>query len=86
MDLYPQKYPPMIDDWMSACLLPDRYRVPMMNEYEVEIVQGKLDVALFHLYLARRRHVRDQHLPPAVQMLEEVRELLNGRRVTDSDR
>lgn len=56
----------------------------MMNEYEVEIVQGKLDVALFHLYQARRRHVRDQHLPPAVQMLEEVRELLEGRRVTDS--
>ncbi|KVL12376.1 hypothetical protein DF046_19465 [Burkholderia cepacia] len=52
----------------------------MMNEYEVEIVQGKLDVALFHLYQARRRHVRDQHLPPAVRMLEEVKELLEGRR------
>ncbi|WP_321912680.1 hypothetical protein [Burkholderia cepacia] len=47
-----------------------------MNEYEVEIVQGKLDVALFYLYQARGRHVRDQHLPPAVQMLEEVKELL----------
>ncbi|WP_175787103.1 hypothetical protein [Burkholderia anthina] len=55
-----------------------------MNEYEVEIVEGKLNVALFHLYQARRRHVRDQHLPPAVQMLEEVKELLDGRRVKGS--
>ncbi|MBR8379013.1 hypothetical protein KDW20_24910 [Burkholderia cenocepacia] len=51
-----------------------------MNECEVEIVQGKLDVALFHLYQTCRRHVRDQHLPSAAQMLEEVKELLDGRR------
>ena len=75
----PPKIPRMIDDWVSACPLPDRYQALMMNEYDVEIVQGKLDVALFHLYQARRRHVRDQHLPPAVQVLEEVKELLEGR-------
>ncbi|WP_167230578.1 hypothetical protein [Burkholderia sp. Ap-962] len=49
-----------------------------MNEYEVEIVQGKLDVALLHLYQARRHHVSDQHLPPAVRAIEDARDLLDG--------
>lgn len=51
-----------------------------MNEYEVEIVQGKLDTALLHLYQARRRHRDDQSLPPAVRAIEEAKDLLEGAR------
>ncbi|HDR8932827.1 MULTISPECIES: hypothetical protein [Burkholderia] len=51
-----------------------------MNEYDIEIVQGKLDTALLHIHLARRQHGDDRNLTPAARAIEEAKGVLEGSR------